>query len=116
MRFSETHPTVDFDLLRLTSETGVWEFGARRMLFGVRVSANRVGAGMYGMDYCAGNRHTDFQQLFAVCRLILEAQPETLTHAELEALLPGYTVRPVLNDHSCMARLCELAVRARRAS
>ena len=58
----------------------------------------------------------DFQQLFAVCRLILEAQPESLTHVELAALLPDYTVRPVLNDYPCMARLYQLATCAGRAS
>ncbi|WP_295821109.1 hypothetical protein [uncultured Deinococcus sp.] len=116
MIFSPAPLTIDYDVLHLTSETGVWEFGVHRVMFGMRVCANWVGSGVYVMDYCAGDRLADVAILSGWCRAILEAQPETLTHAALEALLPGWDRRPVVLDDRCMRALASLAAQARGAA
>ena len=112
MKFTQAAPDNGY-FMRWTSDTGRWEFGFQQMLFGVRVSANPV-SGPWGeyavMDYCAGPSESAVRTLFMLTCTILEGQPESLTGDELRAMLPGYEVRPVVNDPACMAALTALAV------
>lgn len=116
MKFTEAAPTEGY-FMRWVSENGIWEFGLRRMIFGVRVSANLVDApwGEYAMmDYCAGAKPRDISRLCRLGRTILEGQPESITGQELRAMLPGYAVRPVVKDEACMTALTRLAAEAMR--
>lgn len=115
MKFTQAAPTEGY-FQRWVSENGVWEHGLRRMIFGVRVSANPVGADCVVMDYCAGANLLDVVDLLGLTRTILEAQPESLTTRELRAMLPGWDRRPVVRDEACMAGLRQLAEAARQHS
>lgn len=109
MIFTATPTTVDYDVLRLVSQTGRWEFGLRRVIYGVRVCAGIVDSGGYSVDYCAGADAGQIVLLRVVVQQILEGQPEAVTPRELTALLPSWTVRPMFRDTACMDALVRLA-------
>ena len=110
MKFSPASTTENYPLLRLLSESGVWELGLVPMLFGVRVrfglSADRIG---YTSDYCAGADRNQIFLLLSVMTAILEDQPETISETQLRAMLPTYEIRPIFNDPTCFPALLELA-------
>jgi len=110
--FVQTPPTEAYDAGRWVSESGRWEFGARRTTSGVRVCAGVVGEWTYTVDYCAGAELFRIALLTRVVRTILEALPESITPEELEALLPGWSVRPVHKDEACFGELLRLAASA----
>ncbi|OLV20162.1 hypothetical protein [Deinococcus marmoris] len=112
MIFSLAPTTESYDVLRLTSETAQWEFGCHRVLFGVRVVANRVGGGVYAVNYCAGADPVRIGVLRSLVQQILEGLPESVSEGEVLALMPRWTVRPMHNDPVCFEALVLLARQA----
>lgn len=112
MIFSLAPLTEAYDVLRLTSETGRWELGCHRVLFGVRVVANRVGSGVYAVNYCAGADLPRIGVLRSLVQQILESLPESVTEDEVQTLMPRWTVRPMHNDPACFEALVQLARQA----
>lgn len=110
MKFSLAPTTENYPLLRLLSESGVWELGLVQVAFGVRV---RFGLAAdtcsYTSDYCAGADRNQIRLLLSVMTAILEDQPETISETQLRAMLPSYQIRPIFNDPTCFPALLELA-------
>lgn len=112
MIFSLAPLTESYDVLRLTSETDQWELGCHRVLFGVRVVANRVDSGVYAVNYCAGADRPRIGVLRSLVQQILEGLPESVSEAEVEALMPRWTQRPMHRDPECFEALVQLARQA----
>ncbi len=104
MNFQPVNPDANY-FIRFASETGRWECGLTRMLFGVRVRAGVAGTGGCVVDYCAGADRVFMFELLLVVVEILEALPESTTEAELSAMLPGHTVKPINQDPACWPQL-----------
>lgn len=109
MKFTKTEPNIDFDILRCVSETGKWEFGIRRMLYGVRICGNPVGNGAYTLDYCAGDDEVFALTLFATVATILEDYAEDVTTQQIKRDFPAFEIKPVNRDPYCWKRLQEMA-------
>jgi hypothetical protein len=86
MKLKLTEPSINFNILRLTSET--WEIGIRRVLFGYRVSGNRLGFDFYCVDWCCGADETLALRVLCCLTKIIESHELNLSEKELIALLP----------------------------
>lgn len=98
MKFKKTAPDENYSIARLVDETGQWEFGMRRVLYGNRVACNRIGTGCYVADYCAADDQSFLLLLFAVMYNILEQLPPETTETELQRVLPRYDRKPINLD------------------
>lgn len=105
MKFKNAETTINFDVLRLTSKT--WEMGVRRMIYGFRVSANKLGDNCYTVDYCAASNTSFLWELFQVVLDILEALPDDMEPSVVESLLPTYQIKPI-NLDPCWQQLKDL--------
>lgn len=110
MRFSKAEPDATY-FLRFVSESGRWEVGLHRVLYGVRVQLSLVGDVGPTLDYCAGADTTFIMELLCTLIMILDGIPENMPQHELEALFPGYTIRPIDKDPVCWPYLQQMAFR-----
>jgi hypothetical protein len=108
MKFTLTTPNENFLLRRFVSEQGLWEFGLRAMMFGVRVSLSRVSDAWYTLDYCAGDDPGFVLILLATVAVILERYPETIAPSQLEREFPHYEYKPINRD-KCWGKLQQMA-------
>lgn len=111
MRFSLAPTTPDLDILRVVSETGRWEVGIWRVMFGLRVRA--LVDGEVPVDYCGGKVVEQVHEVYALVTDILTALPESVSGDEVHALMPGFEQKPVHKDFTCVPQLRALAARAR---
>ncbi len=56
---------------RHVSQHGNIELGIHPVLFGYRVRAGFIGAGIYELDWCGGDKQSDIELLFTIARRIL---------------------------------------------
>lgn len=109
MKFTKIDPNENFDILRYVSENEKWEFGIRRVLFGVRICGNPVGDWCYSFDYCAGDDEVFALALFATIAKILEKYPENVTVKQIQQDFPNYEIKPINRDPYCWKRLQEIS-------
>jgi len=109
MKFTKAEPNEDFAIARWLSVSGRWELGFRRMLFGVRVSLAKVGAGGCCIDYCAADDKGFALILLATVVQILERYPEEVSDLQLRQDFPTYDIKPINKDPQCWARLQAMA-------
>lgn len=112
MKFTKTEPNDVFDAFRCISLKGKWEFGCRRMLFGVRVGLSRIGDDSYTLDYCSGDNPEFTLTLIATMLKILERYPEDIAPLKLSQDFPKYEIKPIDRDPTCWKRLEEMATRS----
>ncbi len=101
MKFSLVDSDLDFDVAKFLSETGKWEVGIRRLLFGLEVCGNPVGNDAYTFFYSAGNDGVFAVTLFATVINILEKYSEDVTTRQIEKDFPKYEVKPINRDPYC---------------
>lgn len=109
MQFTETETTKDFDLKRFVDDTNQWEFGIHSMLFGWRVSGNRLGSDAYAFDYCASDDTRFLGNLLITMQSILEAIDPATSEYDLRMVLPSFAIKPI-NKDPCWRHLVLLAV------
>jgi hypothetical protein len=108
MKFNRAKPTEDFSI-RLVSEKGIWEMGIHDVLFGRRVSFNRVGAHCYLRDYCAGADLLFQMELLNAVHIILQRLPDEAQSEPLADLIfPDYLIKPINLDPTCWTELKRL--------
>lgn len=108
MEFKPASTTMNYPTLRLVSEGGSWEVGIWPVIFGLRVRAGRTDNTVsVAVDYCAGNDEVFCFHLLATMVKILE-RGVSITHRELERILPTWEVRPI-NQDPCWGKLQQLA-------
>ena len=112
MKFHKVDPDKDgWFLLKFESETGRWEFGITRVLFGVRVSAHVKNSPTVLVDYCAADQPAFAYELLATMAVILESLPESISEDDLYGMLPKWTVRPINKDPECWPKLKAMAAK-----
>ncbi len=109
MKFTKTEPDENFDVLRCISETGKWEIGIRRVLYGLNICGNPVHDDCYSFHYPAGDNRGFALVLFATVFRILERYPEDVTLKQIQQDFPKYEVQPIDKDPYCWKRLQEMA-------
>ena len=112
MKFTLSHTTEGLDVLREVSESGRWELGVWRVLYGYRIRAGVVDNGVFAVDYCTGSDMNHVSEVLGLVRVILSSLPEDVEGDEVHALMPGFQVKPIHNDKACVPRLMALAARA----
>ena len=122
MNFSSAEPDEDLNIMRFTSENGVWELGIREVLYGYRINLNWMKpVPSYGephyhvLDYCGGADEAFVLQLLATVHLILSGIPETVTAQDIKRTFPGWKVRPIHKD-PCWVKLQEMAGTVQKSS
>lgn len=115
MRFTKAEPTDDNGgsglYCRYVSETGVWELGLGRVIYGVRVKAGHIRSCGFVLEYCAGADPVFTAALLTTVMTILEQYPEDVPISQIERDFPSYAVKPISQD-PCWPRLQELAKNA----
>jgi hypothetical protein len=109
MKFTKAEPNEVFDALRFISQEGRWEFGCRRMLYGIAVGLSRIGDYSYTLDYCSGDDPSFTFMLLATMAKILERYPEDIVPWKLRQDFPAFEVKPIDRDPTCWKRLQEIA-------
>lgn len=113
MRFTETNPNENYDVMRYVSENGVWEMGVYRVIFGYRVGAGLATSGCREVVYCAGANPEHVHEIRDLVRDILQAFPESERGHRISALLPSFEIKPIHKDATCVPELRRLAALAR---
>lgn len=108
MRFRPA-PADEVLFVRLVSEGGQWQLGLHRVLFGVRVMAFRTGSMFVAVNYCAGREPYLMQRLLTAIQVILERFPESAREVDVEAVMPGFSVKPIWQDATCWPNIARLA-------
>ena len=111
MIFTAAPLNENFDLGHWVSETGSWDFGLRRVLYGVRICASK-GEEYFVVDYCAGADAGHITFIRSLVQAILEGLPESVTAGAVEQLMPKWTRRPIHKDQDCLDALILLAGQA----
>lgn len=101
-------PDANLNLLRFGSEEGKWEMGIRRMMFGFRVSLNKVGEPWYTLDYCASDDQAFLFELLVMLTILLDRYPEDVTEQHLQKDFPRYEFKPIKYD-SAWGKLYKMA-------
>jgi hypothetical protein len=109
MRFLPAEPNNVIHECRCVSEGGIWEFGFRQMMFGVRVSLSQTGDYFYTLDYCAADQKDFALLLFATVLIALEPYPEDVKPYQLQRDFPRFEIKPINRDPYCWKRLQEMA-------
>lgn len=109
MKFSRSEPDLTFDVAKFLSETGVWEIGIRKLLYGLEVCGNPVGDDACTFFYPAGNDGVFTLTLLATIINILAKYPENVTYQQIEKDFPKYEIKPINRDPYCWKRLQEMA-------
>jgi hypothetical protein len=109
MRFLPAEPNNVIHECRCISEAGKWEFGFRRVMFGVRVSLSQIGDDGYTLDYCAAKQRDFALLLFATVLIALEPYPEDVMRSQLQKDFPRFDIKPINRDPCCWKRLQEMA-------
>lgn len=110
MKFNLAEPKKDeFCLALWESENKVWSIRLDPVMYGCRARITPVEDFDLACDYCAGSSKIWQQVIVAVLAKILEPIPESATRREIEAMLPRWVIRPMVNDPRCWEELCKLA-------
>jgi hypothetical protein len=106
--------TENYPIIRFLSEQDVWELGIYPVMYGYRVSCNRVASLSYLKGgYCAGADMGDVFKILLYLHDILEGQSESVTERTMNKVLPDWTKRPIPErDPDCMRQLAALAMRS----
>ena len=112
MKFTKAEPDRNFDVLRCVSETGKWEFGIRRLLYGLSICGNPCQDDCYSFHYPAGDNEGFALVVFATVFRILEKYPEDVTLKQIQKDFARYEIQPIGKDPHCWKRLQEMAIDA----
>ena len=110
MLFTQQPPNEGYPILRMSSESDLWEMGIRPVLYGYRVSAGKTGTLFYSLDYCCGDSRQWILRVITVLEIALERIPETAQLSEVEKLFPRQQFKPMQQDPDCWKRLLDLSV------
>ncbi len=112
MIFHETEPNINIDLLNWRSESGQFELGFRRVMYGCRVSLSDVAGGCYPIDYCLGLNTIQGVMVLSFVRHILYSVPDTDPVKTRRALklkgFPIQVVKPIESDPETFAALLRM--------
>lgn len=114
MEFVPTVLDENYTLTKYVSTGGGWEMGHVQMLYGVRIRLSRTGDGGCNLDYCAGDSPIHQVLIFEAVRTILRKVPEDTDDRTVEAMFPGYSVKPIQRDPTCFDELIARAERVQR--
>lgn len=107
MKFQSVDPDGNY-FLKFASESGKYEVGFYRVMYGVRVRAGLAGDGCCIIDYCAGADYIFALELLATVIQFLEKFPENVSARSIEEIRPTSQVKPI-NLDPCWDKLKELA-------
>lgn len=101
---------------------GTIEIGIYPVLYGFRIRAGFVGDMGCDLDFCAGNKQKDAEDIYSLVLTILErklrklgaenATGRTIKHRESRMIVfndfPIQRTKPMYNDHECFMTLSEM--------
>jgi hypothetical protein len=86
-----------------------YRIGIRRVLFGYRVFADKIGDGWYLVDYCCAADSTYLMHTFFALVTALKGVDEQMQPYHVEKLFPKQQYKPMRNDVTCFIALHRLA-------
>lgn len=99
MQLKLAEKTLNYPMLRLISENDVWEMGLYPVIYGVRVSCNRIGSGTYLKGgYCCGRSPLLVMEVCLAIALILSTFDESAEEWKVDLVLPQWNLRPINRD------------------
>lgn len=112
MQFEIVEPNENLDLWAMRSESGRFEIGVRRVIFGMRVNLSYPANMTYEIDYCAGKKTLWALFIMQTIRRRLLTVDENEDLRIIRAMFPTQYHRPIDNDPKCLAHLLAIGLDA----
>jgi len=99
VNFRRVHPNGEYRVLRLLSETDLWELGLSPYAHGMRLRMGRAGRRPSVFDLCCGHESLRAAHALAGVVAILRTIPESSSAAGIDSRFPWAGTRPDLALH-----------------
>jgi hypothetical protein len=107
MQLKPTAPTLDYPYLHCVSHNNLWAIGVYSLISGFAVGCSCDEERIHG-GYACGNNKELAMHVWSLLARILLCVDESISIAQMSALLPNWERRPIDKD-DCYPRLIALA-------